>query len=155
MGILHWLFHNWHSILGDIGIVGALIFTGVEMRSEAKTRRVANLLTVTNNHRELWSATFDHPELLERVRDANASLANRGVTEPEEIFVVGVILHLASVFVAQKDNLIVKEDGLRRDVWDFFSRPIPAAVWEKMKVLYNDDFVLLSNPAGTGNKRDA
>jgi hypothetical protein len=30
---------------------------------------------------------------------------------------------------------------LRRDVAQFFSLPIPRAVWEKTKVTQNDDFV--------------
>ena len=141
MGFLHWVSTNIQVIIADVGIIGGLLFNGFQMRSEAKTRRVANLLTVTANHREIWHAMFANPHL-KRVLDRNASLDVKAATESEEIFVITVILHLASVFAAQKNNLIVKEEGLRRDVWDFFSRPIPAAVWEKMKILYNDDFVL-------------
>lgn len=133
-------YRQFHSLLADIGIIGGLLFTAYSLHSETKTRRVANLLTVTSNHRQIWSEIYDHPGLA-RVRDRNASLQTRPITDGEEIFVITVILHLASVFVARRDQLIVKEEGLRRDVYDFFSRPIPAAVWEKMKVLYNDDFV--------------
>jgi len=140
MAFLPWVTENIQMIIADIGIVGGLLFNGFQMRSEAKTRRVANLLTATSNHREIWSALFSNPELA-RVLDANAPIHKKPVSDSEEVFVILVILHLASVFMAQKDHLIVKETGLRRDVWDFFSRPIPAAVWEKMKVLYNDDFV--------------
>jgi hypothetical protein len=140
MGFLPWVLANSQLILTDIGIIGGLLFTGFQMRSEAKTRRVSNLLTVTANHREIWHTLFSNPELI-RILDRNVPLKEKRTTEHEEIFVITVILHLASVFAAQKDHLIVKEEGLRKDVWDFFSRPIPAAVWEKMKVLYNDDFV--------------
>lgn len=140
MGFLHWVSTNLQLIITDIGIIGGLLFTGFQMRSEAKTRRVANLLTVTANHREIWHSIFSNPHLT-RVLDRNASLKVKAATESEEIFVITVILHLASVYAAQKDNLIIKEDGLRRDVQDFLSRPIPEAVWEKMKILYNDDFV--------------
>ena len=39
------------------------------------------------------------------------------------------------------DQLVVKVEGLRRDVAQFFSLPITREVWEKIKVLQNDDFV--------------
>jgi hypothetical protein len=140
MAIVAWASENLQILLTDLGIVGGLLFTGLQMRSEAKTRRVANVLTATSNHREIWSSLFSNPELA-RVLDPKPPIHKKPISDSEEVFVILVILHLASVFIAQKDHLIVKEDGLRRDVWDFFSRPIPAAVWEKMKVLYNDDFV--------------
>ncbi len=40
-----------------------------------------------------------------------------------------------------RDELTVSPEGLRRDVSEFFSLPIPAAVWNKFKVLQNDRFV--------------
>jgi hypothetical protein len=40
-----------------------------------------------------------------------------------------------------KDELVIKLEGLRRDVAQFLSLPIPKAVWEKMKALQNDSVV--------------
>jgi hypothetical protein len=39
------------------------------------------------------------------------------------------------------DQLVVKYVGLRRDIAQFFSLPIPQAVWERMKVFQNDALV--------------
>ena len=61
-------------------------------------------------------------------------------TPEEEIFVNLVVLQISSVFEALKTGLVIKQEGLRRDVWWFISLPIPKAVWEKGTVLQNDDF---------------
>ncbi len=103
-----------------MGVVGGLVFTAASFRSEAKTRRVANLLTITKNHRDIW-ANFYRTQELARVLDASADVAKRFVTREEEIFVNLVILHLSSVFYAMKDELVIKLEGLRRDVWWFAS----------------------------------
>lgn len=39
------------------------------------------------------------------------------------------------------DELVIKLEGLRRDVAQFLSLPIPKAIWEKTKVLQNDALV--------------
>ncbi len=52
-----------------------------------------------------------------------------------------VIQHVNSVYSAMNDRLVVKVEGLRRDIAQFFALPIPNAVWEKLKGLQNDDFV--------------
>jgi hypothetical protein len=130
----------WEFFIATLGVIGGLVFSGMQRRSEAETQRVSNLLEITKSHREIWFTYMNDPALA-RARDRNAKIQNIPVTEKEEIFVIAVILHLSSVFVAGKSHQMVKEEGLRRDVLDFFSRPIPARVWEKMKVLYNDDFV--------------
>jgi len=35
----------------------------------------------------------------------------------------------------------LKPEGIRRDVWELFSLPIPKAVWEKAKDLHDADLV--------------
>lgn len=128
------------TALNTVGVVSGLFFTAASFRSEAKTRRVANLLTITKNHREIWADYYRNSELM-RVLDATADLAKQPVTRGEEIFVNLVILHLSSVFHALKDELVINQEGLRRDVWSFFNLPIPRCVWEQAKVLQNDAFV--------------
>jgi hypothetical protein len=54
---------------------------------------------------------------------------------------VGMIIsNTSSVYEALKDELVIKQDGLRRDVKSFFSLPVPNAVWIKTKLLQNQDF---------------
>lgn len=140
MGGLRWLAENWITALNVVGVVGGLFFTAASFRSEAKTRRVANLLTITKNHRNIWADFYRNPGLA-RVLDPAADVAKNPVSREEEIFVNLVILHTNSVFYAMKDELVVKLEGLRRDVWWFFSLPIPLAVWERAKLVQNDAFV--------------
>ena len=135
-----WLGQHWLELLNAIGVVGGLVFTASSLRSETVTRRVGNLLTITRNHRELWTELYRRPELA-RVLDVSADLSKQPVTPEEEIFVNLVVLQISSVFEALKSGLVIKQEGLRRDVWWFISLPIPKAVWEKGKVLQNDDFV--------------
>ena len=140
MEILGWASQNWFNLFSTVGIIGSLWFAAIALRSETKTRRIANLLTITANHREIWKEFLNNPKLA-RVRDASADTIKRPVTDAERVFVTFVILHMSSVFHAMSDQLVVKVESLRRDVAQFFSLPITREVWEKIKVLQNDEFV--------------
>ena len=140
MVIGEWFFENGFNLLSAIGIIASLWFTAFSLRSEAKTRRIANLLTITANHREIWNEFLNNPKLA-RVREANADTVKEPVTDAERVFVTMIILHIGSVYYAMKDELVIKLEGLRRDVAQFLSLPIPQAVWEKMKVVQNDALV--------------
>ena len=135
-----WLANNSFNLLSAIGVIGSLWFTSISLRSETKTRRIANLLTITANHREIWKV-FLSDKGLARVRDASADTTKQPVTDAERVFVTFVIFHMSSVFYAMSDQLVVKVEGLRRDIAQFFSLPIPREVWENIKILQNDDFV--------------
>jgi hypothetical protein len=135
-----WIADNWVNLLNAIGVVGGLLFTATSIRAGAKTQRIANLLTITTNHREIWKHFASRPELA-RVLDPCADVAEKPVTPDEAEFVNFVILHLSSAYYAMKDGIVIKLEGLRRDVCSFFSLPVPREVWVKSKILQNDDFV--------------
>ena len=139
MGIGEWLSQNWFNLFSSVGIIGGLWFTAVSLRSETKTRRIANLLTVTSNYREIWKEYFNNPKLA-RVLDPAAKVKEKPVTPAEELFVGQIIFHISNVFYAMKDDLFVAQDGSRQDIAQFFSLPIPKAVWTKTKLLQNQDF---------------
>lgn len=137
---LRWIAENWFTALSAVGIVGGLFFTATSLRSETKTRRIANQLTMTANHRDVWKELFHNPALA-RVVDPTAEVAKQPLTPEEQAFITMVILHLSSVYEALKDELVIKQHGLRRDAAAFFALPIPKAVWEETKLLQNEDFV--------------
>jgi hypothetical protein len=139
-GMGGWLTENWFNLLSAVGVICSLLFTGVSLRSETKVRRIGNLLTLTQNHRELWSALFRNPDLA-RVLDASPDLAKNELTRDETIFVNMIIQHLSSAYEALKTGLTIKPEGLSQDVGEFFSLPIPRIIWEEIKSLQNDDFV--------------
>jgi hypothetical protein len=134
-----WFTENWFNLFSSLGIIGGLWFTAVSLRSETKTRRIANLLTITANYREIWKELFHCPELA-RVIDPKANLAKQPVTPQEELFVGQVISHINSVFYATNDDLVIEWENWRRDIAQFLSLPIPKAVWIKTKLLQNRDF---------------
>ncbi len=146
MGALEWISQNWFDLFSSVGIIGGLWFTAVSLRSETKTRRVANLLTITANYREIWKEFFQWPELV-RVIDPLADLIKQPITPDEEFFVNTVISHTSSVYEALKDELVTKQEGLRQDVKSFFSLPVPKAVWQRTKLLQNQDFAAFIDSA--------
>ena len=141
MGIEGWLATNSFNLLSSVGIIGGLLFTAHSLRSEAKTRRVANLINITGSHRDVWKIYFNSPELA-RIFDGKADIVRQPVTQKEEVFVNMVIAHINTVFYAIQNELVIKNEGLRRDVAQFLLLPIPRTVWEKNKVVQNDDFIV-------------
>lgn len=141
MQSLRWLAENWFIYLNALGVVGGLFFTGYSLHSETKTRKIANLLTLTQSHRDIWKEVIHEPKL-NRVLAIRVNMERDPVTREEEIFVTLVIQHLSVVFHAMRDELTIPPEGLRRDVWQFFSLPIPQRVWNRVKVMQDDDFVV-------------
>ena len=140
MGEWEWLEENWVATLNAAGIVGSLLFTALSLRADIKTRRIGNLMAITKGHREIWTEFLQRPKL-KRVVDAHADICSQPVTWDEKVFVRLVIVHLHSVHQASDRGLFIKPEGLRRDVWSFFSLPIPATVWEDEKAFQDDEFV--------------
>ena len=140
MDIGVWLSQNWFEFFSVVGIVAGLLFTAVSLRSETKTRRVANLIAITANHRDIWKELFQYSNPT-RILEKRANLKEQPVTHGERVFVNLVILHTSSVYYAKKDDLVVNLEGMRGDISQFLSLPIPSAVWEDTKTLQNEDLV--------------
>ena len=139
MGLEAWFSQNWFECLSIALVLVGLFFTADSLRAGNETARIANLLTITANHREIWTV-FLKDKQLSRVLSPAADTRKQPVTEAERIFVVMVVLHINSVYFATRDELMIKLEGWRRDIAGLFSLPIPREVWEQIKVLQNDDF---------------
>ena len=149
MGLIQWLELNWVSLFESAGIIGGLFFTAVTLRADAQARRVNNLITITQNHQDIWTHLYAHPKLL-RVLDKAADLKSMPVTVEDELFVTSLILHLNSAYYAMQTGMFMKQEGLQRDIQLFFSLPIPRAVWATMKKYQNEDFVKFVESDRTG-----
>jgi len=136
----NWIADHWFTLLQSVGIVGGLFFTGVSLRKDAEVRRVQTLISVTHEHRDLWSQLYKEPELW-RVLDPKADLRKQPPTVKERKFVSLVILHLQSVHEAMRQGMFVRVPGLRNDIRHFFSLPIVKATWELSKALQDPEFV--------------
>src|SRR5580704_19135049 len=124
MEIWGWIVQNLFTILSSVGIIAGLWFTAFSLRAETKTRRVANLLKVTANHREIWTE-FLKSEKLTRITDSSADTIKQPVTAAEMVFVAMVIQHINTVYYIMNDQLVIHFEGLRRDIAEFFALPIP------------------------------
>lgn len=140
MAFLTLLQDNWFTLLQSLGIIGGLFFTGFSLRIDAKVRRIGNLFEVTKQHREIWMALYSHPDL-KRVIDSNPNLDGRPITDDERLFVTFLMLHLAANFRAAQAGMFMLPEEIRVDITNFLSRPIPKAIWEKIKSLQDRDFV--------------
>lgn len=140
MAGVQWLIDNWAIEINALGVIGGLFFAAIAYRSEAKTRRIANLLTITANREHIWKRFYSRPELA-RVVEPSADLMKKPITPAEEEFITSVILHINSAYYAMKDDLVVKLEELRWDVGAFMSLPLPQAVWERTKKYQNQDFI--------------
>jgi hypothetical protein len=129
-----WLIQNWFDFISAIGIVASFTLAATSLRSESETRRIANLLTLTQNHRQIWSDFYKTPSL-SRVLDPRADLAAHPATKPEEAFVKVLIQHLASAHRAMQSDLTFRPEGLAADIQAFFDLPIPRHVWKRVRLL--------------------
>jgi hypothetical protein len=118
-----WVSQNWFNLVTSAGIIGSLWFTAVSLRSETKSRQLANLLTITDNYRDIWQDFLTAPKLA-RVLDDKADVIKKPVTADEEIFINMIIFNISNYYFAMKDDMVVNLEGLRRDIAQFFSRPV-------------------------------
>ena len=142
-----WIVQNVFAVLGAVGIIGGLLFDAFAVRAETKTlraeiktRQIANLLTVTASHREIWTEAQRNKKLA-RINDANVDTVKEPVTDVEMTFVAVVIQHMNSVYYVMNDQSVIHFEGFREDIAEFLALPIPQAVWEKAKRFQNADFV--------------
>ncbi len=134
-----WIGEHWLDLVQTAGIVGGLLFSGYVLWRDERSRKVSNLIALTEQHRNLWNGFVENPKLL-RVLRPNANLENRPISKAEEVFVISLIVHLEAVHAAAKEGLFFPIEGLQRDVGNFFSLPIPAAVWAQNEKMRNADF---------------
>ena len=145
MEIVAWAGIHWIELLQSVGIIGSLLFTGYTVRADSKERKVQSTLALTAAHREIWSNLYEHPKL---ARVLQPGIDVGALTKDEELFVQMLILHLRSSFKARQSGMYFHENGLRLDIKDFFSLPVPRAVWEKTKKYQDLDFVKFVESCG-------
>jgi hypothetical protein len=140
MEIWQWAEQHWFDLLQTVGIVSGFAFTAYELRKEDRSRKISNLIAIKAENREIWKEVYNRPQLA-RVLETDVDLTKEPISIEEHLFVKLLILHLDTVHRMMKTKMFVKLEGLQKDVAEFFSAPIPRAIWEKMKPLQDDDFV--------------
>jgi len=140
MGFSSWFPHNFADLLGYLGIIAGLVFNGVSIRSETKERRISNMLTIVQNHREIWS-DFYKLSALWRVLDEAADVSAIPVTKAEEAFVTTIIQHIYAVYQSLKAGLTIRPERMCCDICNLISMPVVKTIWKKVKRLQDTDFV--------------
>jgi hypothetical protein len=140
MAFMDWMSHNWFSLVQTAILAAGLVLIGVALLFDARVRRIANLIRLTEQHRDLWERMYLQPDLA-RIFDPDADPAGKAVTTHEETFVIFIILHLSTTYHAMRSGFFRKPQGLLNDIVRFFSLPVPHAVWGKVKSLQDAPFV--------------
>ena len=141
MAIAEWMAQlPWVDLLQSGSIIAGLLFTAFNIRADSRERKIQSLFTLTAAHREIWSKLYEHPEL-SRVLLPEVETEPLVISDDERLFVHLLILHLAASYRARKLGLYFQEEGLRADIKQFFSRPIPKLVWDKSRLYQERDFV--------------
>jgi hypothetical protein len=140
MGTWGWILEHWLDWLQSVGIIAGLLFTVHTIRTDARSRRIANHLIFTEQYRDIWKQLYIRPELA-RVFEPDVDLARAPVTNEERLFAQLLILHLDGIHRARKEKMFASLSGLQKDIRMSFERPVLRAVWEEMKEFQDPGFV--------------
>src|ERR1035438_1416573 len=141
MGVLHWLAEHWFDLTQTIGIIGGLLFTALSIRSGEKVQAITNTIAVNEQYSRIWHEFYERPTLA-RILKKDVDLNRQPVSNDEALFVKTLLLLLDVVRRTMNAGIFVKIQGLQKDIQDFFTLPIPKAVWEEIKPFQDRDFVL-------------
>jgi hypothetical protein len=118
---------------GEMISLASLIFTALAIRANTHQTRIANLFTLMREHREIWNLPLEHPDLRRCLADALVEGDDAIPTFEERMFVRELINLLAASYRARSYGMYFHEQGLEQDVRQFFSKPIPRAVWKSLR----------------------
>lgn len=138
--VLSWVENNWFQLLQTVGVVGGLVFTGISIRQSTHARKASDLLTLTDQHRELWNEVYARPGL-ERIYAPQADLVGKPVTIAEERFLNEVIVHFQMGWQLATAGSLLTLDAMKADVRTFFRLPLPRAVWEATRAGRDPKFI--------------
>ena len=140
MATWSWVAQNWFDPLQTLGIIGGLAFTAYTIAKDDKARKIANLLAIKQQHREIWRELYDRPKLL-RVLKHDVDLGIEAITDEETLFVKFLFRHLDAVHRANQARMFVEIQGLDRDIQEFLTLPIPRAIWNRLKPFLDKEFI--------------
>ena len=132
-----WITRHWFDLFQTVGIIGSLLLAAYATWKDAQARRIGNSIAINGQYRTIWKDIYEYPHLA-RVLEKDADA--KDISTGEELFVTTLISHLSTVFRAMKHGEFVKLEGLENDVREFFTLPIPKAVWNKLKPVQDANF---------------
>lgn len=121
---------NWFNLVQSAGIIASLLFAATTIRRESRRQMMTVLLSLNEQHRDLWSELHRRPELA-RILDPNPDLVATPVTPAEFEFLNTVFVHYCTGWRLATEHGVLSVHDLQRDLGDFLSRPIPLQVWHQ------------------------
>jgi hypothetical protein len=140
VGFPSWFEYNWSNLVGAIGIIGSLLFTAASLRGEARSSMIGSLLALDERHRALWSEVKQRPEL-KRILSEKVDLDTHPLTPEEDVSMWQIVQQFETGWRIERILNRGELKSLARDAANFFSLPLPRAVWEKTKRFRNPKFV--------------
>lgn len=137
--LLAWASNHIFDLLSAGGLIASLGFTTASFREDTRSRRLSNLLRLTEQHRDIWDESQSNPKLA-RIRDPLADLYTKPVTPEETQFVMLLMFHLHCWYRAIEDGEVNVLEGLEMDIQNFFSRPVSRHVWDERKGFFDNNF---------------
>ncbi len=137
--LLQWTSDHIFDLISAVGIIAGLAFTSASLCEDIRSRRLSNLMRLTEQHRDIWEESQTNPKLA-RIRDPKADLYTKPVTPEETQFVMLLMFHLHCWYQAIQNGEVNVLEGLEMDVENFFSRPVSRHVWEERKVFFDRAF---------------
>src|SRR6266481_3001365 len=149
-----WLSIHWFDLVQSAGIMAALLFNVASLRENKTARRLSNLTTLIQNHREIWKDFATNPAL-GRMKERDVDLEREPVTREELTFVRFVIAHLFGAYEATRLNEVIGLEKLAQDAAQFLSYPIPNAVWNEIRDVQSQGFITFAESAMTTNHKQS
>ena len=113
-------------------VVGATL-TVLQLGRTARSARATNLLTITKNHREIWTFALDHPDTFELMDPEIPFSGIENLSNDQRQFVNFLLLHMASAHALVKGRLLSRNRSARRDVGGVLALPAFRAIWAELQ----------------------
>lgn len=143
---LPWLQENWFNLTQTFGIVASALLAAAAFSRETRARRLGYLLSLAEQHREVWSEAHRRPELA-RIFKSEVDLVADPISTVEQEFLNIVIVHFHTGWLFAKDTRFLDDTALTADARTFFSLPLPRAVWDNTRDARDPKFVRLMEKA--------
>ena len=140
METARWISEHWFDLFQTAGIVSGFAFTVHALHTDSEARKIDNMIALNQQHMAIWKELYARPEL-SRITEERVALDTKPLSHEERLFVTFLILHLSVVYRAMKAKMFVNVEGLKNDINEFFSFPIPKAIWGVIKASQDHDFV--------------
>lgn len=137
-----WSIERWKDIFEVGGTTAALLFTGVALHIDARTRRAQTLIEITKQHRELWMY-FDERPGLARLFEKGRDMGAHPLADEEVRFANFLFLHLQASYGAKRAGIHALPEHVADDWREIFAHPAISLAWDRVKHLHDRRFVEL------------